>query len=260
MKNEKLTLLIISEKTEKTQKFQLYYRNLIISVLLIFIIMIGGIFGIYSSYKMNIKLLLIKQDHDKMLLERNKVINMTRDLNRISEMDIYVRNSIGIPNYISHDSLLNNISDQIIPVSYIENSPSFLPVSGFVSQSFITKSDNKLNDHSGLDIVASFKTPFHSTADGIVIYSGWKHPYGNTIIIYHGDDYFSLYGHNFENIVFEKEKIVRGQIIGLIGDSGETTGPHLHFEIWKNGEPINPSLFIAEYRLENLSFGYDEKR
>jgi len=260
MKNEKLTLLIVSEKTERAQKFQFYYRNLIILVLLVFVITIGGIFGIYTSYKMSINLSIIKKDHDKMLLERNKVMNMTRDLNRINQMDTYVRNSIGVPNYTSNDSILNNTSDQTIPFSYIENIPSFLPVSGFVSQSFIAKSDNKLNDHSGLDIVASFKTPFHSAADGIVVYSGWKHPYGNTIIIYHGDDYFSLYGHNFENVVYEKEKVDRGQLIGLIGDSGEASGPHLHFEIWKNGETLDPSLFIGEYRLENLSFGYDEKR
>ena len=107
-----------------------------------------------------------------------------------------------------------------------------------------------------MDIVAPLKTPFHSTADGIILFSGWKYPFGNTIIIYHGGDYFSFYGHNFENLVFEKESVKRGHIIGLVGNSGETSGPHLHFEIWKNGEPIDPSIFISELKIFwfNLSF------
>ncbi len=251
MASEKFTFLIVSQKSEKTLKFQFNLRNLIIVFSFIILIIFLGFFSIYRAYKINFEYVSIKKDYEKMLSERNKVIQMTRDLNRINEMDVYVRNSLGISNSFDSDTLLNSYVEQNIPVSYIKNIPSFSPVSGFVSQKFNSKSEKNINHHTGLDIVAPLKTPFHSTADGHVLFSGWKYPFGNTIIIYHGEDYFSFYGHNFENLVFEKERVKRGQIIGLIGNSGETSGPHLHFEIWKNGVAIDPSIFISEYRLEN---------
>ena len=251
MVSKKFTFVILSQETDKSYKFQFNLKTLLILLGLIFVIILGSIFSIYKSYDINHQFSSVKKEYDKMLEERNKVLQMTRDLNRINEMDIYVRNSLGISKNIYPDTLLDNNVEQNIPVSYIKNIPSFSPVSGFISQKFNLKTEQKSKHHSGLDIVAPLKTPFHSTADGIILFSGWKYPFGNTIIIYHGGDYFSFYGHNFENLVFEKESVKRGQIIGLVGNSGETSGPHLHFEIWKNGEPIDPSIFISEYRLEN---------
>lgn len=251
MASEKFTFLIVSQKAEKTFKFQFSFRNLVILFSLILLVIFGGFFSIYKAYKINFEFVSVKKDYKKMFSEREKVIQMTRDLNRINEMDFYVRNSLGISNSIDSDTVFNSYVDQNIPVSYIKNIPSFSPVSGFISQKFNSKSEENASHHTGLDIVAPLKTPFHSTADGQVLFSGWKYPFGNTIIIHHGEDYFSFYGHNFENLVFEKESVKRGQIIGLIGNSGETSGPHLHFEIWKNGVPIDPSIFISEYRLKD---------
>ena len=109
-------------------------------------------------------------------------------------------------------------------------------------------------------MAAPIRTAVHSTADGLVVFSGWHYSYGNLIIIYHGNGYFSLYGHNAENLVKEKHRVKRGELIALLGETGVTSGPHLHFEIWKDGNTMDPALFIAEYRANYMTLGSDEKR
>ncbi len=94
--------------------------------------------------------------------------------------------------------------------------------------------------HTGVDIGASYGSKIVAAGSGIVIFSGWYGAYGNAVIIDHGNGLSSLYGHMSSRGVAANDVVVPGQEIGKVGSTGWSTGPHLHFEIRKNGEPVNP--------------------
>ncbi len=95
--------------------------------------------------------------------------------------------------------------------------------------------------HTGLDFTAETGTPVYSTGDGTVEVAGSQGDgYGNKVLIKHGYGYETLYGHNSKVLVRAGEKVKRGQTIALVGNTGKSTGPHCHYEVWKNGNKINP--------------------
>jgi murein DD-endopeptidase MepM/ murein hydrolase activator NlpD len=98
--------------------------------------------------------------------------------------------------------------------------------------------------HSGIDFTAEFATTIHATAEGKVIFAGMKGGYGKCVIIQHTMGFKTLYAHLTEYYT-EKGKIVRkGDIIAFLGNTGKSTGAHLHYEIIKNGKPVNPEQFL----------------
>lgn len=96
------------------------------------------------------------------------------------------------------------------------------------------------NFHSGLDIANSYGTPIRAADGGEVIYAGWWRGYGKMVIIDHGKGISTLYGHMSRIYAQKDQKIGKGQIVGLVGSTGWSTGPHLHFEVRKQGAPQNP--------------------
>ena len=99
--------------------------------------------------------------------------------------------------------------------------------------------------HSGIDIPAPAGTRIVAAADGYVRLSGWNGGFGNTVIIDHGNGYSTLYGHNSFNRVVVGQRVTRGQHIADVGTTGLSTGNHLHFEIRRNGVPVNPMPFFG---------------
>lgn len=99
--------------------------------------------------------------------------------------------------------------------------------------------------HSGLDISAPYGSPVKSSMSGIVEKTGYDEDgYGYFIVIKHGNSTKTLYGHLSQILVREGQRVRRGQIIGKVGDTGMTTGPHLHFEVIKNGKKVNPRKYL----------------
>lgn len=97
--------------------------------------------------------------------------------------------------------------------------------------------------HSGIDIGVVSGTAVPAADSGTVIYSGWAEGYGYFVMIDHGDGIVSCYGHNEELLVQEGDKVSKGDVISLSGSTGYSTGPHLHFEVRQDGEPIDPTSF-----------------
>lgn len=98
--------------------------------------------------------------------------------------------------------------------------------------------------HTGVDIGAYYGSPVLASDSGVVIDSGWMGGYGNCIIIDHGGGYSTLYAHCSELYVSYGQSVAKGQQIAAVGSTGNSTGPHLHFEVRINGEPVDPLGFI----------------
>jgi murein DD-endopeptidase MepM/ murein hydrolase activator NlpD len=98
--------------------------------------------------------------------------------------------------------------------------------------------------HTGEDLAAGYGTPFRAAHGGRVLWSGWKKAYGNTIIVDDGNGTTSLYGHASKLGVRAGQPVKRGEYIGNVGSTGYSTGPHLHFEVRKNGKPVDPAPYL----------------
>lgn len=98
--------------------------------------------------------------------------------------------------------------------------------------------------HSGLDIGGDYGLPIHAALSGVVIESGWIGGYGNTIMIDHGGGIVTLYGHNESLAVGVGQTVSQGQVVAYCGSTGNSTGPHCHFEVRLNGEPVSPWNYL----------------
>lgn len=103
---------------------------------------------------------------------------------------------------------------------------------------------DQMQFHKGLDIAVPFGSDVVATAAGTVIFSGQKGGYGNCVIVSHGNGLATLYGHLSQLVVKVNDKVKVGQVIAKSGNSGRSTGPHLHYEVHKNNSPVNPKLFM----------------
>ena len=94
--------------------------------------------------------------------------------------------------------------------------------------------------HQGMDFTAPTGTEIFATGNARVEFTGWKQGYGNTVILDHGYGYKTLYAHLYKSLVRKGQKVRRSDIIALVGNTGKSTGPHLHYEVRLNGKPVDP--------------------
>lgn len=99
-------------------------------------------------------------------------------------------------------------------------------------------------NHDGIDIGAKEGTPILAAADGKVVFNGWMHGYGRMLIVKHANHLTTVYAHNSKNSVKKNSRVKRGQVIGEVGQTGRSTGPHLHFEVRNDTHPKNPLLYL----------------
>ena len=116
----------------------------------------------------------------------------------------------------------------------------FQPIKGIITTQF-----NPNEKHYGVDVVSVKDHSVKSCLDGVVLFAGWSTEYGHVIIIQHSDNIISVYMHNSTVTKQANELVMAGEVIGIVGNSGHlSSGPHLHFELWQNGNPINPLEYI----------------
>lgn len=147
-------------------------------------------------------------------------------------------------NEISYDGLLHQVDDYLKTIRAI---PLGRPVSGKISSRFGKRTDpvnKKKAIHEGVDIKGKRGDRILATANGKVIKAMKNGGYGNYVEIDHGNGYITAYGHMQNYLVKKGEYVKQGQVIGQVGSSGRSTGPHLHYEIQLNKKPIDPAKFM----------------
>lgn len=138
------------------------------------------------------------------------------------------------------ESLVKGIENQL---QTLEAIPNLRPAPGRISSPFgerLSPVTRRREFHRGIDIANSTNTNIVAAASGVVTFSAYNGSYGNMVLISHGNGYSTIYAHNRENLVEVGDKVRKGDVIAKMGSTGRSTGPHVHFEIRKNGEPINP--------------------
>ena len=131
----------------------------------------------------------------------------------------------------------------------IAGAPAIWPVIGPITSSFGEREDPFNGEgafHAGIDISSPFGTPVHATADGTVISAGMESGYGREVQIDHGNGIDTMYGHLSGFAVTAGQQVTEGQVIGYVGMSGRSTGPHLHYEVRIHSTPVNPHRYLRE--------------
>lgn len=129
----------------------------------------------------------------------------------------------------------------------LESTPSIWPVSGWVTSPFAWRTSpftGKREFHKGLDISAPRGTPVYAPARGLVKFAGRDGSYGIAIKMKHNSSLTTRYGHLHKIAVKSGQTVTRGELIGYVGNTGRSTGPHLHYEVRLNGVPVNPKRYI----------------
>jgi len=145
------------------------------------------------------------------------------------------------------DSLQKDKQNMQDYIFLMEHTPSIWPTWGRITTLFCNGKSNTVwipGTHKGIDIANDFNTPISASASGIVIFAGWQGGYGKKVVIYHMNKYTTVYAHLNEILVNVGDQVKQGQIIGKMGSTGYSTGPHLHYEVYVDGVPRNPKDFL----------------
>ena len=133
-----------------------------------------------------------------------------------------------------------NISYQKVPLTL----NLIKPISGIITSRFGARSSIRVSNHTGLDIGASIGTPIKAAATGTVTFAGYKGSYGYMVVISHSNEVETYYGHCSKLYVTAGQKVNQGDVIAAVGNTGNSTGPHLHFEIRVNGVAYNTQNYL----------------
>lgn len=259
------TLHLMSEDNAKP--FILTFNHIVAKIVIGFfaLIILFLFISVFKFFPKAMKYDKLKAENDILIQDRIKVTKILSDYNQIRQMDQYIRSSLGndlnLPR--SDSSITDSLFDfptesvagggQSTKISFLDNIPIYPPVDGYITQGFATNHIFSSENHYGVDVVSIEGEPIRASASGVVVFSNWTPDLGNTIIIYHSDGYFTIYGHNQRNYVEAHQYVNRGEVIGFLGNTGKSRGPHLHFEIWKEGTPVNPQDMIYSYKHSDIS-------
>lgn len=167
-------------------------------------------------------------------------------LSKLVSMDETVDQQIKL--MISLRSQLMNASTVAnIVYKAVHDTPSIWPVVGEISSGYGFRSSPGgfgSTYHEGVDIATNYDTPVAVTADGVVSRAGWEDGYGYLVEVKHADGIVTRYGHNDAILVYEGQELKQGDTVALAGSTGNSTGPHVHYEVRINGASVDPMLFL----------------
>lgn len=133
----------------------------------------------------------------------------------------------------------------------LKSQPTTRPTDSYVTSDFGYRMHPVLGGrahHNGIDFEADIGDPVRSAGNGLIKFAGWKAGFGNVVEIDHQNGYVTLYAHNSAFVVKEGDIVRAGQVVAKAGSTGRSTGPHVHFEVLKEGRPVNPRAFLDKTR------------
>ncbi len=171
----------------------------------------------------------------------------------LQNADTSFTGSLDIPHLVEELKKTTESVDEIKDYLRIQKdiyfaTPRGFPIPGHIASNYGSRIDplsGRIHFHSGLDISAGLGNPIRATADGVVSHSGWSQNSGFVVILEHGCGYLTIYAHNKLNAVKVGQRIKAGDIVGYVGSTGKSTGPHVHYEVWKNGKNVNPQEYLG---------------
>ena len=229
MKNKFYTIFFVSDWNQYSRSFQISKKG--VSFLLLFgIIFIGfAVLGV---------------------LRITNLEPLTRERRSLRKDQILLKNIINDLN-LSMNLDSSNMYEKFISEFYSYHNmefPNLSPVDGYVTRGLQLE-----NNHLGIDIATKNQNDVSIPLAGRVVYSGISDDLGKTIIISHSGGFVTVYGHNDTIIVNSGDTLKKNQIISRVGETGKSQGPHLHFEIWKNNQVLDPRKIIPEYKEKDVS-------
>jgi murein DD-endopeptidase MepM/ murein hydrolase activator NlpD len=277
---EKLTVMILPDGGSEARKLQIprwaiqYWRTILTAFVVLLLLEAVGIAVLVYQL---VQLQGIKADNEYLVAENAQISRIAAEFNRLRILDQQIRRSLGANigleglDTLALDTTLFGLQENPVPYNPSSSAvrvspgsretlssepawltqgftsrdvPTFLPVEGFITRDFFWSDELPLRDHAGIDIAGTEGTPVLAAADGMVTFSDWTYRYGNLVILYHRSGYFTVYGHLQLRNCKVRDWVKQGESIGLLGNSGVSSAPHLHFEIWRGTEPVNPRDLI----------------
>ncbi|MDT4967352.1 MAG: hypothetical protein QOJ64_2089 [Acidobacteriota bacterium] len=263
-----------SRSRSRIRRICVHKRWLKLSAFVALAVFGAAIYGIYGLTQ-HIRHARVEQENERLRAENEKQRRQLDSLNhRVEAVEDASRRLAAISgvNRDEPESILNGAGGPFLPldeasaVEYKTNHleqelqayevalreratvPSIWPVEGSLESGFGVRRNpfggSSLESHEGQDIETAFGTPVAAAASGTVTIAGTQNGYGNVVYIDHGNGLSTRYGHLSQIDVTVGQTIMRGEVLGRVGSTGRSTGPHLHYEVRINNEPVNPRHYL----------------
>lgn len=207
---------------------------------------------------------MLENDNERLRDYMTKVVEIENSFRknmaltaRIAEMAGIELEDISSSLDVNYDSVVTDSTGRmviagsaadIVPLTIEEleklTTPKGRPLYGWITRGFNPEGGGGKEKHVGIDIAVREGTPVVATATGEVTFAGWDKIFGNLLIVDHKNGFETVYGHNQKNLVSKGQKVYKFDVIALSGNTGRSSAPHLHYEVVKDGEPIDPSPYL----------------
>lgn len=277
VRDERFYAFIISytsRSRSQIRRIGLHKKWLKLSAVLAFVVLSGALYGFYGLTQQAAHL-RIERENERLRVETDRQRQELNDLNhRVEAVEDTSRKLAEKSGVVNNDSNLHGAGGPSIPLAAaglaalegkmnrLEQdlraheavlrergfTPSIWPVDGQLESGFGGRRNpfggSSYELHTGQDIVVAWGTPVVAGARGKVIFVGWQNGYGRLIAIDHGGGLTTRYGHLSEADVVPGQEVARGEFIGRVGSTGRSTGPHLHYEVRINDDPVDPLQYL----------------
>jgi murein DD-endopeptidase MepM/ murein hydrolase activator NlpD len=263
--------MFVPEDNGKTFTLRIPKYVLYSVIFFIFFIFSGMVLLLLKSGEIAAKLQvlsLIRMENEKITKENNELRLITEKIYHLDQLSKYLNRLSSIPNndtgyqkdQIPKKSIELNAHNGSI-VSYktqavqhtarsekIGSFPNIVPVEGWITRQFNLDSITSNSGHQGLDLAAALGTPIKASAPGVVGKIENDKYFGLIVTILHENGFVTRYGHCSQILVSKHDRVNRGQTIALVGNTGRSSAPHLHYEVLKDGKYIDPSKHILVHK------------
>jgi murein DD-endopeptidase MepM/ murein hydrolase activator NlpD len=263
--SKQFSVIVVPHDNRTTWSFRVSYRLVLLFVILVgvaavsmaaFVITYGRLAGL-AQRSVN-----LDRENGRLRHQLAQVDSLRAELDHLQTFGLQLKGMLGIPLSPADSTLVASLSPAAKSPSIkseeedggvgpdeqrlmLDAMPSMWPVKGYVTREFfVTGGEKSPQYHPGMDIAAPRNTPVYAAAGGIVDVSRFDEAYGWVVEVDHGYGIRSVYGHNTRNLVNVGDRVARGKTIAFVGSTGQSSAPHLHFEVRENGVPVDPRKYL----------------